>query len=102
MDQFPAPSLVVEVGASGFADDLGSKQLLYERLGVGESWVVNVPRQEIVAFAIADGGSREIQISQVLPGLKMAIIAEALQRCDREDDGQIPRWLIEQFQSQSS
>lgn len=99
LDRFDPPSLVVEVGASSFADDLGVKRLLYERLGVAEYWVVNVATRSIFGFAIAEGGSREIQVSQVLPGLELAIVAEALQRLDREDDGQITRWLIEKFQA---
>ncbi|MCG9886067.1 MAG: Uma2 family endonuclease [Cyanobacteria bacterium] len=98
LDAFDPPSLVVEVGASSFADDIGMKRLLYERIGVGEYWVVNVEARSVIGFAIADGGSRAIQTSQVLPGLELSIITEALQRLDREDDGQITRWLIHQFQ----
>ncbi|MBD2552971.1 Uma2 family endonuclease [Limnothrix sp. FACHB-708] len=101
LDRFDPPSLVVEVGASSFADDVGMKRLLYERLGVAEYWVVNVEARSIIGFAIADRGSREIQVSQVLPGLELSIITEALQRLDREDDGQITRWLIDQFQEKS-
>lgn len=101
LDRFDPPTLVVEVGASSFADDVGMKRLLYERLGVAEYWVVNVEARSIIGFAIADRGSREIQVSQVLPGLELSIITEALQRLDREDDGQITRWLIDQFQEKS-
>ncbi|TAD77395.1 MAG: Uma2 family endonuclease, partial [Oscillatoriales cyanobacterium] len=57
--------------------------------------------RSVIGFAIADRGSREIQVSQVLPGLELSIITEALQRLDREDDGQITRWLIDQFQEKS-
>lgn len=102
LNQFAPPSLVVEIGSSSFADDLGTKRLLYERLGVAEYWVLNVATRSIIAFAIADGGSREIPTSQVLPGLSLAIVGEALERLDREDDGQITRWLINQFQLKTS
>lgn len=98
LDSFDPPSLVVEVGASSFADDIGMKRLLYERIGVTEYWVVNVEARSVIGFAIADGGSRAIQTSQVLPGLELSIITEALQRLEHEDDGQITRWLINQFQ----
>ncbi len=101
LERLDPPSLVVEVGASSFADDVGMKRLLYERLGVAEYWVVNVEARSVIGFAIADRGSREIQVSQVLPGLELSIITEALQRLDREDDGQITRWLIDQFQEKS-
>ncbi len=102
LNQFAPPSLVVEIGASSFGDDLGTKRLLYERLGVAEYWVVNVATRTIIAFAIADGGSREIQTSKVLAGLSLAIVEEALQRLDHEDDGQITRWLVNQLQLKTS
>jgi Uma2 family endonuclease len=101
LDRFDPPSLVVEVGASSFADDIGMKRLLYEQIGVTEYWVVNVEARSVIGFAIADGGSRVIGISQVLPGLELSIITEALQRLEQEDDGQITRWLIEKFQPKS-
>jgi hypothetical protein len=35
--------------------------------------------------------------SQVLPGLKLAIVKAALQRSQTEDDGATSRWLISVF-----
>ncbi|MBA3924550.1 MAG: Uma2 family endonuclease [Nostocaceae cyanobacterium] len=55
----------------------GQKRLLYERLGVQEYWVVDVQSAVMIAFAICGGGSRQIQVSQVLPGLTMSTIEEA-------------------------
>lgn len=94
INQQGAPNLVVEIGSSSFADDLGRKRLLYEQLGVAEYWVVNVTEGEIIAFAIADGGSRTIKQSQVLPGLAISLVEEALSKSKTEDDGAITRWLI--------
>ena len=94
INQQGAPNLVVEIGSSSFADDLGRKRLLYEQLGVAEYWVVNVTEGEIIAFAIADGGSRTIKQSQVLPGLAISLVEEALSKSKNEDDGAITRWLI--------
>ncbi|MBD2159791.1 Uma2 family endonuclease [Limnothrix sp. FACHB-1083] len=99
LDRFGPPDLVVEVGASSFNDDLGPKRLLYEQLGVREYWVINANERQVIAFAIADRGSRAIEESQVLPGLSMAIVAEALERTDRNDDADTIRWLMEQFQA---
>lgn len=45
VDVFGPPTLAIEMGGSSFKDDLGAKRLLYERLGVDESWVVNVAEQ---------------------------------------------------------
>lgn len=94
VNQNSAPHLVIEIGSSSFADDLGRKRLLYEKLGIAEYWVVNVATGEVIAFAVADGGSKTIKHSQVLPGLAISLVEEALKRSQTEDDGAITRWLI--------
>lgn len=99
LDELTPPNLIVEVGASSFADDIGRKRLLYERLGIQEYWVVNVEEKRILAFAVENQGSRLIEESQVLPGLKITLVAEALQRSQTEDDGAITRWLMGVIQS---
>jgi Uma2 family endonuclease len=92
------PTLAIEISSTTLSDDLGQKRLLYERLGVQEYWVVNVEAATIIAFAIADGGSRQITVSIVLPDLSIALVEEALQRSRSEDDGAVNRWLLQQFQ----
>lgn len=77
-----------------FADDIGRKRLLYERLAVREYWVVDVEQSEVIAFAVANEGSRRIRESQVLPGLGISLVEEALQRSQTEDDGSLTRWLM--------
>jgi Uma2 family endonuclease len=89
------PTLAIEIGGSSFKDDLGAKRLLYERLGVSEYWVVNVAEQQVIAFAVAEGGSRQIRVSGVLPGLEMSLIEEALCRSQTEDDTTLMGWLME-------
>jgi len=97
LNQFAPPALVVEMAASSVGDDLGEKRLLYERLAVQEYWVVDVNRAEVTAFAVADGGSRQIDSSQVLPGLTMALVRETLERSLAEEHGAVTRWLLSQF-----
>jgi Uma2 family endonuclease len=92
-----APTLAIEIASTTLSDDLGPKRLLYERLGVTEYWVVNVKAPSVIAFAVANGGSRQIQTSQVLPDLAIATIEEALQRSQTEEDGAVNRWLLQQF-----
>ncbi len=58
---------------------------------------MDVNRAEVMAFAVADGGSRQIDTSQVLPGLTMALVKETLERSRSEDHGAITRWLLSQF-----
>lgn len=92
-----APTLAIEISSTSLSDDLGDKRLLYERLGVREYWVVNVNAAKIIAFEVANLGSRQIQTSLVLPGLPMGLVEEALQRSQTDDDGAVSRWLIQQF-----
>jgi Uma2 family endonuclease len=95
---YGAPQLVVEIASTTLSDDLGPKRLIYERFGVQEYWVINVATSKVVAFTVANGGSREIRDSQVLPGLALSIVEAAIERSQTEDDGALTRWLIRAFQ----
>ena len=101
LDVTPPPDLVIEVADSTLADDIGEKRLLYEELKVAEYWVADVQKSQIIAFAIiADNGSRRIFQSEVLPGLTIAVLEEALRRSRTEDQAQVGAWLLAQFQQQ--
>ncbi len=91
------PTLAIEVSSTTLSDDLGQKRLLYERIGVSEYWVVNVETATVIAFEVAGGGSRQIQVSVVLPNLPISVVEGALQRSQIEDDGAVNRWLLQQF-----
>lgn len=97
LNRYDSPSLVIEIASSSLNDDLGRKRLMYERSQVREYWVVDVNELDVIAFTIADGRSGEVQVSEVLPGLEMAVVEEALNRSQNEEDGAINRWLIEKF-----
>ncbi len=97
VDRFGAPTLAIEVASTALSDDLGNKRLLYERLGVQEYWVVNVAAATVLAFAVADGGSRQIQESLVLPRLAIAHIEAALRFSRTTHDGEVNRWLMQTF-----
>jgi len=99
IDIYGAPTLAIEISSTTLNDDLGQKRLLYERLGVREYWVVDGQNAIVIAFAVAEGGSRQIQVSQVLPELAINTIEEALRQSQTADDTEINRWLIQQFQS---
>jgi len=88
----------IEVASSSLADDKGEKRLFYEDIEVGEYWIVDVKKAELIAFTIANGGSLRITESQVLPGLSMSLLEEALQRIRESDRGQVFSWLLAQFQ----
>ncbi|AFZ12419.1 protein of unknown function DUF820 [Crinalium epipsammum PCC 9333] len=97
LNEFSPPTLVIEIAATSINDDLGRKRLLYERLGVQEYWVADTNTGDIIGFGISQGRSGEIQESQVLPGLTIALVEEALQRSQNQDDGEITRWLLQTF-----
>ncbi len=98
LDIYPPPNLVIEVANTSLADDKGEKRLLYEAMNVAEYWIVDVQKLEIIAFTIADGGSKRINQSQVLPGLAISLLEEALQRTRQENQILIYTWLFNQFQ----
>ena len=98
LDSYPPPDLVIEVANTSLSDDKGEKRLLYEDLKVAEYWIVDVQNVRILAFAISDGGSRRITESQVLPGLAISLLEEALQRTRQMNQGQVCAWLLAQFQ----
>ncbi|MFN6479616.1 Uma2 family endonuclease [Nostoc sp. DedQUE07] len=98
LDGYPAPDLVIEIAKTSLLDDLGTKRSLYEELGIAEYWVVDVQNAEIIAYAIADRGSKRIQESQVLPGLIIAILEEALRRSREMNQSEVGACLLSQFQ----
>jgi Uma2 family endonuclease len=98
LDNYPPPNLVIEVANTSLADDQGEKRLLYEDLNVNEYWIVNVKTATIMAFSIENGGSRRIRESQVLPGLAISVLQEALQRTRQMNQSQVCAWLLTQFQ----
>jgi len=97
LTEYDPPTLVLETGSTTLSDDLGFKRLLYERAGVREYWVNDANLGEVIGFSIAERRSGEIEESLVLPGLKLSLVKEILQRSETQDDGEITRWLIETF-----
>ena len=98
LDRYPAPDLVIEIAKTSLLDDLGTKRSLYEELGIAEYWVVDVQNAQIIAYAIADQGSKRIQESQVLPGLAMSILEQALRQSREMSQSEVGTWLLSQFQ----
>jgi Uma2 family endonuclease len=95
---YPPPDLVIEVASASLADDKGEKRLLYESLGVGEYWIIDGQNVQVLAFAIAQGGSRRITTSQVLSGLDIELLEEAFRRSRQMNHGKVSAWLLSQWQ----
>ncbi|MGF1539492.1 MAG: Uma2 family endonuclease [Pleurocapsa sp.] len=97
LDLYPAPDLVIEISNTSLSDDLGQKRLLYEDLGIKEYWIVDVQNVRVIAFSIENGGSKRIIESQVLTGLPIKILTEALQRSRNSNHTEVATWLMSQF-----
>ncbi|MEB3178876.1 MAG: Uma2 family endonuclease [Nostocaceae cyanobacterium] len=98
LDIYPPPTLVIEVANTSLSDDKGEKRLLYEELGVQEYWIIDVKNVQVIAFEIANGGSRRISESQVLSGLKMSLLNDTFQRSRQMNQTEVGAWLLTQFQ----
>lgn len=98
LNQYPSPDLVVEIAKTSLLDDLGIKRSLYEALGVREYWVIDVENTRIMAYQMQNKGSYQIERSQVLSGLDIAILEEALRQSHQSDQSAVGRWLMTQFQ----
>ncbi len=102
LDEYPAPNLVIEVSNTSLSDDLGRKRLMYEDLQVAEYWVIDIKDIKVIAFAIENSSSKRIAESQVLIGLKLNILTEALQRSRNNNHTKVGRWLMQQFQKKEN
>lgn len=91
------PTLVVELTPLSPSTELGEKRMLYESMGMQEYWVIDVNNVAVTAFAIADGGSRRVDTSQVLPGLAISLVQTTLERSRLEEKAATTRWLWSEF-----
>lgn len=100
LDNNQAPDLAIEIADTSLSDDLGEKRILYEDLDVTEYWVVDVKKARITAFKmIANGGSQRIRESEVLPGLAISLLEEALRRSRQMDNTEVGTWFLAQVQT---
>jgi len=100
LNTHPLPDLVIEISDTSLADDLGAKRLQYEDLGIPEYWIVAVETQQIFGFSISpDGSSRRLRTSQVLPGLALNLLEQALQRSRTEHQAAVAAWFMEQVKN---
>lgn len=98
LDLYPLPNLVIEISDTSLSDDLGAKRLQYEDMGIPEYWIINVQTNQLYAFSVeVDRSTRRLQQSQVLPGLKLEIIEQALKRSRQEPQSTTTAWLMTQL-----
>ncbi|MBD2102054.1 Uma2 family endonuclease [Leptolyngbya sp. FACHB-261] len=98
LGRYTPPQLAIEIANTSLSEDLGQKRLMYEEMGVSEYWVVDVQKAQVIALAVENQGSKRITQSQVLPGLAIALLEEALRRSRQIDQAQVGAWLLTQLQ----
>lgn len=97
LDLVPPPNLAIEIASSSLDQDLGIKRLLYEEIAVGEYWVIDVQNIKIMGFQIHGNlGSDRITESQVITGLRLSLLEEALQRSRDFDNSEMGKWFMAQ------
>jgi Uma2 family endonuclease len=100
LDLVPPPDLVIEIADTSISSDLGIKRLLYEEMGVKEYWVVDVQSLKITAFQnLGNSGSDRITKSEVVKGLPLSLLEEALKRSREGDNSQVGTWFMSQVAS---
>ncbi|MFS8867518.1 Uma2 family endonuclease [Synechococcus sp. OH30] len=96
------PDLVGEIADTTLALDLDEQKQLYASLGIPEYWVIDVKGRRVFAFALAeDGRYRAIAQSQVLAGLPIALLEQALERLASQTNTAAANWLLQQLQRQA-
>lgn len=98
LNRYGPPDLVIEIGKTTIVDDRTVKRTLYEETGIAEYWAVDVEQRVIYAFEMIERGSRRIDQSQVLSGLRIATLEQALSQSREVDQSQVGNWLMQQFQ----
>ena len=64
--------------------------------------IVDVKNVDIIALTMVDSGSKRIRESQVLPGLVIGVLKEALQQSRSIDQNEVIASLFSQFQESRS
>ena len=100
LDESPVPNLVIEISSSTLQDDLGKNRLLYEQLGTQEYWIVDVQEVKIIALEMLEnGGSRQITQSNLLGGLAIADLEEALKLSRDKSQTEVGAWILQKYSS---
>jgi Uma2 family endonuclease len=95
------PDLVGEISDTTLNIDLDEQKQLYASLGIPEYWVIDVKGMQLFAFVLKDGIYEISQSSQVLTGMPIALLEQALERLAEETNTAAASWLMQQLQTKS-
>ena len=94
------PDLIGEIADTTLSLDLDQQKRLYASLKIPEYWVIDVKGSRLFAFGLTEMGLYEpIQTSQVLTGLPIDLVEQALKRLAVETNTAAANWLMQQLQS---
>ncbi|MEM1253170.1 MAG: Uma2 family endonuclease [Cyanobacteria bacterium P01_H01_bin.21] len=94
------PDLVGEIGDTTLSLDLDEQKQLYASLGILEYWVIDVKGMRLFAFGLTESdGYQTIEVSQVLPGLRLSLVEQTLERLATETNTAAANWLRQQLQN---
>jgi Uma2 family endonuclease len=100
LDRHRLPDLVGEIADTTLGIDLDEQKQLYASLGIAEYWVIDVKGMRLFAFGLTTAGVyEEIQVSQVLTGLAIALVEQTLERLTEETNTAAANWLMQQLQA---
>jgi Uma2 family endonuclease len=103
LGQHRLPDLVGEIADTSLSVDLDEQKQLYAQLGIAEYWVIDVKGLRLFGFGLTAAGIYEpIQVSQVLTGLAIALVEQALERLQTETNTAAANWLMQQLQTVSA
>jgi Uma2 family endonuclease len=99
LDRHRLPDLVGEIADTTLGIDLDEQKKLYASLGIAEYWAIDVKGMRLFAFGLtANGVYEEIESSQVLTGLAIALVEQTLERLTEETNTAAANWLMLQLQ----
>jgi Uma2 family endonuclease len=92
------PDLVGEISDTTLGIDLDEQKQLYASLGIPEYWVIDVKGMRLFAFGLTSNGTyQELEVSQVLAGLPIALLEQTLERMTTETNTAAANWLMQQL-----
>ena len=90
------PDLVGEVSDTTLASDLDEMKQLYAALGIPEYWIINVKEYKVLAFQLQPSGQyHPIETSNVLNGLPISLLEQALNRLTEETNITAASWFMQ-------
>jgi Uma2 family endonuclease len=92
------PDLVGEISDTSLSLDLDEQKRLYASLGIAEYWVIDVKGRRLFAFGLTEVGEYEpIVRSEVLTGLSIDLVEQALDRLATDTNTSAANWLMQQL-----